>query len=222
MKGPILTTVDAHLDRDKRRQILDGARSVFLAQGFDGASMGEIAKTAGVSKGTLYVYFESKQVLFAALVSEEKRQSAEQLFELDADNHNVTQVLERLGRSYLDLMLRPDHLASIRAVIGVVEKFPEAGRALYESGPRIGIQRLGAYLVSQQEAGILKINDVELAAAQFLGMLMTCGVMPTMLANLPAPAPERAQEVVAGAVQVFLAAYGTQHSAMRSELEHRS
>jgi AcrR family transcriptional regulator len=37
----------------KRRQILDGARRVFLGAGFDGASMGEIAKVAGVSKGTL-------------------------------------------------------------------------------------------------------------------------------------------------------------------------
>jgi hypothetical protein len=43
----------------KRRQIVEGARSVFLAHGFD-ASMGEIAKAAGVSKGTLYVYFKDK------------------------------------------------------------------------------------------------------------------------------------------------------------------
>ena len=40
----------------KRRQIMDGARAVFLAQGFDAASMGEIARAAGVSKGTLYGY----------------------------------------------------------------------------------------------------------------------------------------------------------------------
>ena len=52
------------VDSAKRRQIIDGARQVFLAQGFDGASMGEIARTAGVSKGTLYVYFASKEDLF--------------------------------------------------------------------------------------------------------------------------------------------------------------
>ena len=51
---------DTGEDSAKRRQILDGARKVFLAQGFDGASMGEIAKAAGVSKGTLYVYFQNK------------------------------------------------------------------------------------------------------------------------------------------------------------------
>ena len=57
----------------KRRQIIDGARRVFLAQGFDAASMGEIAREAGVSKGTLYVYFKSKEELFEAIVEEQCR-----------------------------------------------------------------------------------------------------------------------------------------------------
>ena len=55
----------------KRRQILKGARAVFLELGFDGASMGEIAKAAGVSKGTLYVYFADKSSLFTAIVEQE-------------------------------------------------------------------------------------------------------------------------------------------------------
>ncbi len=51
-------------DNSKRRQILEGARKVFMDLGFDGASMGEIARVAGVSKGTLYVYFADKCRLF--------------------------------------------------------------------------------------------------------------------------------------------------------------
>src|SRR3974390_1136510 len=57
-------------DNSKRRQILDGARKVFMDLGFDGASMGEIARAAGVSKGTLYVYFTDKCALFEAMVEE--------------------------------------------------------------------------------------------------------------------------------------------------------
>ena len=47
-----------------------GAREIFLARGFDAASMSDIAKAAGVSKGTLYVYFKNKEELFAAIVQE--------------------------------------------------------------------------------------------------------------------------------------------------------
>ena len=64
-------------DSAKRRQILEGARAVFLAQGFDAASMGEIARAAGVSKGTLYVYFENKEQLFQAICSGQCAEEAE-------------------------------------------------------------------------------------------------------------------------------------------------
>ena len=52
---------DGRSDRAKRAQIIDGARRMFLAQGFDAASMGAIAREAGVSKGTLYVYSKARR-----------------------------------------------------------------------------------------------------------------------------------------------------------------
>src|ERR1700692_4484500 len=81
--------VDGTEDSAKRRQIMDGARAVFLAQGFDAASMGEIARAAGVSKGTLYVYFENKEQLFEAIVHEQCQTQAEGLFDLDPDDGDV-------------------------------------------------------------------------------------------------------------------------------------
>ena len=78
-------------DSSKRRQILDGARKVFMDLGFDGASMGEIARSAGVSKGTLYVYFADKNRLFEAIVEEEALEQGKVAFnfdpERDVDDH---------------------------------------------------------------------------------------------------------------------------------------
>src|SRR5262252_114863 len=88
---------DGPEDSAKRRQIMDGARAVFLARGFDAASMGEIARAAGVSKGTLYVYFENKEELFEATVHEQCGVQAEGLFNLDLDDRDVEGVLTRLG-----------------------------------------------------------------------------------------------------------------------------
>src|SRR3974377_1660088 len=84
----------------KRRQIVEGARAVFLARGFDAASMGEIARAAGVSKGTLYVYFENKEQLFEAIVHEQCQSQAEGLFDLDPNDNDVEGVLTRLGIAY--------------------------------------------------------------------------------------------------------------------------
>src|ERR1700722_14591441 len=84
-------------DSAKRRQIVEGARSIFLANGFDAASMNDIARASGVSKGTLYVYFTNKEQLFEAIVHAECLVHAEGVLELDPNNHDVEGTLTRLG-----------------------------------------------------------------------------------------------------------------------------
>ncbi len=204
-KGVAVETAGA--DSHKRRQILDGARRVFLASGFDGASMGEIARVAGVSKGTLYVYFDSKEALFEALTVEEKRGLAEALFHLDEADPDVRAVLRRLGSSFLDEMARPHHIASVRMVMGAVEKFPRVGRAFYEAGPRQGSQRLRGYLDAQVAAGRLEIADTTLAAHHFLE-LVKGGLLVRLLFGVDATVT-RAEKTYAveEALRVFFAAY---------------
>ena len=131
-------------DNAKRRQILDGARRVFLADGFDGASMNEVARSAGVSKGTLYVYFTDKQDLFAALIRDEKQSQAEQLCRFDTDDVDVRATLLALGVRLMELMTRPESIAQLRTVVAVAAKFPAIGRAYYEAGPLFGRRRLAA------------------------------------------------------------------------------
>jgi len=197
----------ASVDSAKRRQILDGARRVFLAHGFDGDSMGEIAKAAGVSKGTLYVYFDSKEALFEALIVEERRSLAEVLFHLDADDPDPRSVLRRLGLSFLQMMVRPEHMSSIRMVIGAVEKFPRFGQTFYEAGPRQGARRLKAYLDAQVEAGRLPAADTELAAQHFLDLCHS-GILRRVLLTGQAPTPDEMTRNVDEAIRVFFAAYG--------------
>lgn len=60
--------------QDKRRDILDAAELVFTTRGFAAARMDDIAESAGVAKGTLYLYFSSKQELFVSLLEERTRE----------------------------------------------------------------------------------------------------------------------------------------------------
>ncbi|GEP09737.1 TetR/AcrR family transcriptional regulator [Methylobacterium gnaphalii] len=195
-------------DTDKRRQILDGAREVFLAAGFDGASMGEIAKAAGVSKGTLYVYFDSKDALFEVLTTEEKRWLAEALFKLGSEtSEDVGSVLTQLGLTYLTEMSKPSHVSAIRMVIGATEKFPHLGRSFYEAGPACGIDRLTAYLDAQVAAGRLRATDTELAAKHFLHLCQAGLLTRLLFAAGEPPTEEKMRHQIAEAVRVFLAGY---------------
>ncbi|MBZ6077965.1 TetR/AcrR family transcriptional regulator [Microvirga puerhi] len=195
-------------DSAKRRQILEGARQVFLAEGFDGASMGEIAKAAGVSKGTLYVYFSSKEALFAALTIEKKQSLAEVLFQIDADNPDVRSVLAHLGVSFMSHMGDPEHISSVRMVIGAANKLPELGRMFYEAGPCRGIARLKDYLDRQVQAGRLNIEDTTVAAQHFLDLCQSSVMRRLLFAAGPRPTEDEIRKHVDNALRVFFAAYG--------------
>ncbi len=194
-------------DRAKCRQIMDGARIVFLEKGFDAASMGEIARQAGVSKGTLYVYFESKEELFETIFEEESTAQAEQVFALDHSDRNVGSVLKRLGCDYVRFLCDPARLSSHRTVLSIAERMPALGQRFYDAGPATGVARVRRYLEAQVEAGVLQMEDCELAAAQFLDACPSMMFKPMIFSSSPPPTAERISYVVAAAVRTFLAAY---------------
>src|SRR6478672_5854779 len=132
-------------DSSKRRQILDGARKVFMDLGFDGASMGEIARACGVSKGTLYVYFADKYRLFEAILEEERIEQYKTAFSFDPAR-DVETTLREFGRAYIGVQCRPGGGSAIRTVMAIAERMPEVGRRFYEKVLQHNINRLAASL----------------------------------------------------------------------------
>lgn len=192
----------------KRREIIDGARRVFFEKGFEGASMDEIARAAQVSKATIYVYFQSKADLFEALVKMERGQSAERLFEFDADDPDVERQLTRIGTTFVTMMVRPNHIRLVRMVIGVAEKFPAVGRAFFEAGPAKGCQELAALLERQTALGKLQVDDSEAAAFEFFNLCQSKTVKGLLFGLNEAPDAAEIEAMVARAVRMFLAVYG--------------
>ena len=193
-------------DSSKRRQILDGARKVFMDLGFDGASMGEIARAAGVSKGTLYVYFADKCRLFEAIVEQESLEQGEIAFNFDPAR-DVATTLREFGRAYIELICRPGGGSAIRTVMAIAERMPEVGRRYYERVLDKTINRLAVYLDAHVASGELVVEDRQLAASQFLMMCQASLFLPFIFQAAPAPSPERILQVVDSATRMFLAAY---------------
>ena len=202
-----LETEPAEDESAKRRQIVEGARAVFLAKGFDAASMNDIARAAGVSKGTLYVYFRHKEELFEAIVEHECDAQAEGIFDLEPNDHDVEVVLKRLGVAYVKFLCRPEKASAIRTVIAIADRMPEVGRKFYESGPARGMTHLADYLRAQIDAGVLVIDDVDIVAVQLMESFQANLFKPMVFNFAPAPSPDQIERVVRVAVRAFLAAY---------------
>ena len=205
----VVTMPAAADDSAKRRQIIEGARAVFLTQGFDAASMNDIARKAGVSKGTLYVYFKSKEHLFEAIAEEQGGQQAERLFQFDNADHDVAAVLTRFGNGFVQFMCSRS-TSAIRTVIAIADRMPEIGKQFYENGPQLGIGKVSAYLKAQVEAGVLDIaiDDCDIVASQFLESCLALTFKPVLFNFAPPPPDARIAHVVDIAVRAFMQAYG--------------
>jgi len=206
--GPEKAAAEARVDNAKRRQIIEGARRMFLAQGFDAASMGSIAREAGVSKGTLYVYFKSKEDLFETIVVDECRQQAEQIFTFD-QAADIESELRRLGVELSRFLSRPGGISSVRTIIAIADRMPEVGAKFYLSGPARGIASLKQYLEDKVAAGVLEPHDCEVAAVQFIDACLSMTFKPMLFNQTGPPQEARVAHVVGMAVRAFLTAYRT-------------
>ena len=179
------------------------------SQGFDAASMGEIAREARVSKGTLYVYFDSKEALFAALIAESKRATAERnLAALDPEEPDVAPRADRL-RHRAD---REGHRARARGAAPDGDRrrrrsFPSVARVFYEAGPAHGARSLTAYFEEQNRRGRLAVPDPATTAWQFAGMCTHSLAVGILAGAEPPHDPERVARFAGNAVDILMRAY---------------
>src|SRR5216683_2573892 len=66
-RSPIMPSTNESAGKDKRTRILDAAQSLFLRYGVKRTALDDVVREAGIAKGTLYLYFDSKDALFAAI-----------------------------------------------------------------------------------------------------------------------------------------------------------
>jgi AcrR family transcriptional regulator len=89
-------------EAERREQIVQAARTLFVEHGFLATRVEDIAKKAGLSKGAVYFYFESKRVLFDTLVEEEVAVTLSFLELASADSRPAAEKLVELGMKYLN------------------------------------------------------------------------------------------------------------------------
>ena len=193
----------------KFEQVLEGARTVFLRDGFERASVDDIAREAGVSKATLYAYFPDKRLLFMEIATTECRRQAQDAESRIDPNAPIAQVL-RLAAEKIVAFLQSDFGQRIyRIAVAESENFPALAHEFYHSGPRLVQDRIAEFLRHAIDRGELSIDDIDLAAAQFAQLCKAELHDRLIFATAPCCTPKDAARVIDGAVQMFMARYGT-------------
>ncbi|MBJ6373644.1 TetR/AcrR family transcriptional regulator [Sedimentitalea arenosa] len=204
-----MTEPDAILRTGRKfDQVLEGAREVFMADGFEGASVDDIARAAGVSKATLYSYFPDKRLLFMEVATTECTRMADRALDLIDQARPPREVLTLAAGQIVPFLLSDFAQQVFRICVAERERFPELGRAFYASGPEMGRNRLMEYMTEAAARGELVIEDVEMAAEQFSELCKAKLWVRAVFGIQRRFSPEEIDDVIANAVDTFMARYG--------------
>lgn len=190
----------------KRAAIVEAATRLFLDAGYAGTSLAKVAEAAGVSKATLFKQFPTKAVLFDAIVTQSW--TVEDDGDLRPPTGDLRAGLTAIGRRYVTLLTRPGMAALFRIVIAELPRFPELGEAHFAHGKMPYFDSVRRYLDTENALGTAKLDDTELAATQFLGMISNYVFWPRMLLINWSPDDASMAHVVDEAVLMMEARYG--------------
>lgn len=195
----------------KRKVILDAATEIFLANGYLGTNMDEIAARSSVSKQTVYKHFASKEALFVEIVSSMTNAAGDAVHNdvPDIGEEGVAGYLEDYAFRQLSIVVTPRVMQLRRLVVGEVSRFPELAQVLYERGPARAIEVLARLFERLTERGLLAVDDPMQAASQFNWLVMSEPLNRAMLLGDDAiPTQSELKAYARAGVKVFLAAYG--------------
>jgi TetR/AcrR family transcriptional regulator, mexJK operon transcriptional repressor len=197
--------------RAKRDQILAGARRVFLRNGFAAASTDAIAAEAKVSKRTLYVYYPSKEELFAGVMREltienPQTRALESMEEMTpGSEEELRRDLLELANKIVATMMQPGYLALLRTTIADTHRFPQLGGLFRATVPERAMRSFAVFIERSRERGVVGSGvDGETAARMFVGPLLTYAVLDGLLAEGPPRLP--AQGMIEDIVDLYMKA----------------
>jgi AcrR family transcriptional regulator len=180
---------EAHTPRWQRqpatrpRQILEAAFRVFGTHGLHRATLDDVAKAAGITKGTIYLYFPSKADLFTAMLKSRVNDimPAVETPEDGQSGPSTRQLLSTLGRHLYRFFRSRAWLAMYRSVVSEAAQFPEAAALLYREGILPANRRLAEVIRHGIARGEFRDVDPLIAARAFAGMFQVFAVSQGLL-----------------------------------------
>jgi len=177
---------------EKRRQVLNAARELFLEHGFDGTSTDAITSRARVSKETLYRYYRSKEELLVAVMQEMTVERfllpATSLLLEHAGPADLEAALRRVLADALDRIMDPAYLALCRLAFGESGRRPKLVTLFRQGVPEAGGRALRGFLADGKRRGLLRADlDLGVAARVLVGPLLTWALMDGLMAGEARP-----------------------------------
>lgn len=154
-------------------EIVAAAFEVFAQKGFAGAKLDDIAARAGVSKGALYLYFETKEDLFRAVVTQGVAPNVEQVLAMLANHPGpFAPLVEALAERMAHVVTATPVGGLVKMVIGEARNFPELARVWHDQLVSKALGALSAAIAAAQARGEVKAGDPRMYALSIASPLL--------------------------------------------------
>ena len=158
---------------DRPREICAAALDVFAEKGFAAAKLDEIARRAGVSKGTLYLYFQDKEDLFRAVIRDTVAPRVAAVRELaDKVDLPFAQIVPMFLATFADMATRMPVGAVAKIVIGESRNFPHLAKIWHDQVASGALGALTSMIERAQARGEVRSGDARLMAFSLMGPML--------------------------------------------------
>lgn len=190
----------------RARHYLSTALTLFSEHGYHGVSMDSIVVAAGGSKATLYRYFASKEDLFVAIIDDLTGSTVSERPLDELATVSLDEGLRAIGHATARAALSEQAAVMFRLAAGELTRFPQLAQVMYERGPAVSYARLREFLTARAVAGDIVVDDLQIAAEQFLGGIVGHQQLRRALGQ-PSPTASEISARVEAAIRTFRAAY---------------
>lgn len=154
-------------------EIVAAAFEVFAEKGFAGARLDEIAARAGVSKGAVYLYFETKEELFRAVVTQGVAPNVEAVLATLAQHPGpFAPLVELLAERMAQVVSTTPVGGVVKMVIGEARNFPELARIWHDQLVVKALGAVSAVIASAQARGEVRPGDPRMYAVSLISPLL--------------------------------------------------
>lgn len=189
---------------------------LFAQHGYHGLSMDQLVAEAGGSKATLYRYFDSKEQLFEALITDLTGSTVAQRPAAELADLTLEEALRAIGHATARGALGREATVLFRLAVGEINRFPELAEAMFTRGPAVSYARMRDFLADRAARGEIEVDDLQVVAEQFLGGIVGHQQLRVALGEEPPDPADITARVEAG-IRTFLAAHDRRGSDLESK-----
>lgn len=191
---------------DRPGEIVEAALAVFAERGFAAAKLDEIARRAGVSKGALYLYFETKEEIFRAVVDQAIAPNMQAIRAVVAAHPGPLPDLLRLVAERVGVLIETLPMGGVvKMVIAEAGNFPELARVWHDDLVAHILGALTDAIAAAQKRGEVRAGDprmyaLEIIAPMLLGLIWRETFVPVGAApfDLPTLARQHVETMIEG------------------------